>query len=153
MIDFAIETEIARPVSAVFAHVTDPDKLATWQTNTVSAIQEDGGPLGLGTVLREVHRGPGGKRLESRLEVCDYEPDRAFALHMLEGALLIDASITFAATEAGTRIRFRAHGQPKGAMRLAQPLLRRTLKRQFTRDCAMLKHVLEGGPVAAAPAS
>lgn len=37
MIDFTIETEIGRPVSEIFAYVTDPDKLARWQTNTVSA--------------------------------------------------------------------------------------------------------------------
>ena len=37
MIDFTIDTQIARPVGDVFAYVTDPDKLATWQTNTVSA--------------------------------------------------------------------------------------------------------------------
>jgi uncharacterized protein YndB with AHSA1/START domain len=143
MIDFTIETEIARPVSAVFAHVTDPSKLASWQTSTVSAIQEDDGPLGLGTRLREIHRTPGGKEFASRVEVSEYEPDRTFALHMIEGALPLDARITFESTEHGTRIRFHAYGQPTGAMRVAQPLLRRSLKRQFARDCATLKRVLE----------
>jgi uncharacterized protein YndB with AHSA1/START domain len=38
MIDFTIETEIERPPAEVFAYVTDPTKLATWQTNTVSAV-------------------------------------------------------------------------------------------------------------------
>ena len=85
MIDFTIETEIARPVSEVFAHVTDPSKLATWQASTVSATQEDSGPLGLGTRLREVHRAPRGQELASRVEVSEYDPDRRFALHMLEG--------------------------------------------------------------------
>ena len=61
MIDFTLETHIDRPAAEVFAYVTDPDRLATWQTNTVSSVQEGDGPLGLGTRLREVHRGPGGK--------------------------------------------------------------------------------------------
>jgi uncharacterized protein YndB with AHSA1/START domain len=143
MIDFTIETEIARPVSEVFAHVTDPSKLATWQRSTVSAIPEGDGPIALGTRLREVHRAPGGRELASRVEVSEYEPDSVFALHMLEGALLLDARIVFEPTEDGTRMRFRVHGQPAGAMRLAQPLLRRSLKRQFERDCAMLKQLLE----------
>src|SRR5438046_8263122 len=34
---FTIETEIARPPGEVFAYITDPAKLATWQANTVSA--------------------------------------------------------------------------------------------------------------------
>jgi len=146
MIDFTIETEIARPTSAVFAYVTDPSKLALWQASTVSAIQEGDGPMGLGTQLSEVHRAPGGKELASRVEVSEYEPDRVFALHMLEGALPLDARIMFEPTEKGTQLRFRVHGQPTGAMRIAQPLLRRSLERQFTRDCATLKHVLENPP-------
>ena len=35
---FTIETEIARLPGEVFAYITDPAKLATWQANTVSAV-------------------------------------------------------------------------------------------------------------------
>src|SRR5450755_2237294 len=143
MIDFTVETEIARTPADVFAYVTDPTKLATWQTNTVSVVAEDEEPLGLGTRLREVHRAPGGKQLASLAEVCEYELDRTLALHMLEGALPIDGRLTFEPVAEGTRVRFRVHGQPTGAVRFAQPLLHRTLKRQFTGHCATLKQVLE----------
>src|ERR1700737_2408946 len=142
MIQFTVQTEIARPPAEVFAYVTDPTKLATWQTNTVSAIAETDGPLGIGTRVREVHRAPGGKQLASLVEVSEYEPDRVFALRMLEGALPIHARITFEPTELGTRVQLDAYGQPSGPMRLAQPLLRLTLKRQFAGYCATLKEVL-----------
>jgi uncharacterized protein YndB with AHSA1/START domain len=65
MIQFTVQTEIARPAGEVFTYVTDPTKLASWQTNTVSVVSEGDGPLGLGSRLREVHRAPGGKRLAS----------------------------------------------------------------------------------------
>ena len=143
MIEFTVETAIARPVRDVFAYVTDPGKLATWQTNTISAIAEHDRPMGVGTRLREVHRAPGGKQLASLVEVSEYDPDRTFALHMLEGALPIDARLTFQPTELGTRLTFAARGQPTGTLRLVQPLLRRTLKRQFAGYCATLKDVLE----------
>ncbi len=143
MIEFTVETEIARPVGEVFAHVTDPSKLATWQTNTISATPESDGPLGVGTRLREVHRAPGGKELESLVEVSEYDPDRAFALQTIEGALPIDARLIFEPTERGTRLTFTAHGQPPGLMRLAQPLLQRTLRHQFSGYCATLKQRLE----------
>jgi uncharacterized protein YndB with AHSA1/START domain len=152
MIDFTVETEIARTPADVFAYVTDPTKLATWQTNTVSVVAEDEGPIGLGTRLREGHRAPGGKQLASLVEVCEYELDRTFALHTIEGALPIDGRLTFEPIARGTLVRFRVHGQPMGVMRLAQPLLRRTLKRQFAGYCATLKRVLEdarNGPPAA----
>jgi hypothetical protein len=94
MMEFTVETIIDRPVHAVFAYATDPAKLASWQTSTISAVSETGGPVGLGTRLR-------------------------------------------------TRLIFAAHGRPTGPMRLAQPLLRRSLRRQFAGYCATLKHLLE----------
>lgn len=144
MIQFMIETEIARPVTDVFAYVTDPTKLSTWQTNTVSAVAETDEPLGLGSRVREVHRAPGGKQLASIVEVSEFEPDQAFGLQTLEGPLPIHARISFEPTQHGTRMRFAVHGQPSGAMRFAQPLLRLTLERQFTAHCATLKRILEG---------
>jgi uncharacterized protein YndB with AHSA1/START domain len=143
MIEFTIEIEIDRPAAEVFAYVTDPAKLPSWQINTVSAVPEGDGPLDLGSRLREVHRGPGGRKLESLVEVSEFEPDRVFALRMIEGALPIDARIVFEPTERGTRMSFTAHGQPSGGMRMAQPLLRLALKRQFKEHCATLKRVLE----------
>jgi uncharacterized protein YndB with AHSA1/START domain len=142
MIDFTIDTEIERPPADVFAYATDPAKLATWQTNTVSAVPEGDGPLQVGTRIREVHRAPGGKELPSVVEVSEYEPDRAFALRVVEG-VPIHAHMTFDPAARGTRVRFRAYGQPTGALRLAQPLLRRTLRKQFAEHCATLKRVLD----------
>jgi uncharacterized protein YndB with AHSA1/START domain len=144
MIDFTVTTEIAAPPGEVFAYVTDPSKLRTWQNTTVSAEQQTAGELGVGTKLREVHKGPGGRELESLVEVSRYEPPEAFGLHMLEGPLLIDADIKFTEVGHGTRVEFRAFGQPTGAMRLLQPMIRRTIKKQFTEDLATLKSVLEG---------
>ena len=141
MIDFTIDTEVRRPVGEVFAYATDPDKLSSWQTNTVSAVKEGDGPLGLGSRIHEVHRGPGGRQLHSVVEVAAYEPNRAFALRVVEG-VPIHLDITFEPSAGGTLFRFRVHGQPTGAMRVAQPLLRRLLKRQFERQCATLADCL-----------
>jgi uncharacterized protein YndB with AHSA1/START domain len=146
MIQFTVATEIARSPTEVFAYVTDPAKLSTWQTNTVSAATEGDQPVGLGTRVREVHRAPGGKQLASIVEVSEYEPDHVFALRMIEGALPIHARLTFEPTAAGTRLQFDARGEPSGFMRLAQPVFGLTLKRQFAGYCATLKHVLENTP-------
>jgi uncharacterized protein YndB with AHSA1/START domain len=143
VIDFTIETDIARAPAEVFAYVTDPSKLSTWQTNTVSAVAEDGGPLRVGTRLHEVHRGPGGKQLDSLVEVCEFEPARLFSLRMIEGPLPLDARIELDPSERGTRMRFNVHGEPRGPLRFLRPLMRAALKRQFREHCAALKRVLE----------
>lgn len=145
MIDFTIETEIARPPADVFAYATDPDKLPTWQTNAVSAEVEGGGPIALGARLREVHRAPGGKEQPSVVVVTAYDLDHRFDRHVVEGALPVDADLTFAPADEGraTTLRLHAHGQPSGAAKLLHPRLARTLRRQFGEDCATLKRVLE----------
>ena len=148
MIDITVETRIARPVHDVFAYATDPDRLSSWQTNTVSAQRVDDGPYGVGSRLREVHRAPGGKELESVVEVVEYAPDRVFALEVREGTP-IHAHITFDPADGGTRMRFRAHGSLSGPTRVIEPLVARMLRKQFGQHVATLKHVLESAPVTA----
>ena len=148
MIDFTVESQIARPVHDVFAYATDPDKLPSWQTNTVSARREDDGPYGVGSRLREVHRAPGGKELESVVEVVEFAPDRVFALEVREGTP-IHAHITFDPADGGTRLRLRAHGKLGGPARIFEPLFARMLRKQFAQHVATLKQVLEGAPVTA----
>ena len=142
MIDFTIDTHIERPPSEVFAYVCDPDKLATWQTNTVSARQEGSAGFGLGTRLHEVHSAPGGKELASIVEVAEFEPDRVLALKVVEGTP-IHVRITFEEDGDGTLMRFSPHGTLPGAMRLIEPLIAVTLKRQFKQHCQNLKRALE----------
>jgi uncharacterized protein YndB with AHSA1/START domain len=148
MIDFTVETQIARPVRDVFAYATAPEHLSSWQTNTVSAQREDDGPYGVGSRLREVHRAPGGKELESVVEVVGYTPDRVFALEVKEGTP-IHAHLTFDPADGGTRVRFRAHGTLTGPARIVEPLVGRMLRKQFAQQIATLKRVLEDAAVAA----
>jgi uncharacterized protein YndB with AHSA1/START domain len=143
VIDFTIETHISRSPEEVFDYVTDPEKLDTWQTNTVSAKREDEGPMRVGSRLREVHSAPGGKELPSLVEVVELDRPRAFGLKVVEGGLPVDLDMGLEPVDGGTLLRFRGHGQPTGTMRLAQPLLQRVLKRQFAKQCATLKEVLE----------
>ncbi|HTZ88250.1 MAG TPA: SRPBCC family protein [Solirubrobacteraceae bacterium] len=145
MIDFTIETRIERAPREVFDFVTDPEQLPSWQTNTVSAEPEPAGPLALGSRIREVHKGPGGKDVESLVEVSEFEPGRLFALKMVEGSLPVDARIELEGAGSGTLMRFAVHGELSGVMRLAQPMLSLGLRRQFEQHCANLKRVLEGG--------
>ena len=146
MIDFTLETHIDQPPAEVFDYVSDPDRLASWQTNTVSAVAD--GPMQVGTRLREVHRTPGGKELESLVEVAEFEPGRVFALRVVEGTP-VHLRITLEPEDGGTRLRFRAYGQLSGGMRLLQPVIGRVLKRQFTEQLATLKRVLEPAAVQA----
>lgn len=143
MFEFTIDTEIERPVTDVFAYVADPTKLSIWQANTISVTQEGNGPLRVGTQLREIHRLPDGRELESLVEVTELEPERKLSARTLEGPLPLDAYFSFAPTEAGTLLTFKASCQPTGTLRFAQRLLRRGLAHQFGNYCTTLKQLLE----------
>jgi uncharacterized protein YndB with AHSA1/START domain len=142
MIEFTIETEVARPVGEVFAFATDPSRLSEWQTNTVSAVPTEPGPVRAGTRVREVHRAPGGKELESLVEVSEFEPDRVFALRVIEGTP-IHARMVFDPSAGGTRVAFTAHGRLAGAQRLIEPLIGMALRRQFAASLDRLRARLE----------
>ncbi len=76
------------------------------------------------------------------MQVVEYDPDRAFALHTVEG-LPVNGKITIEPNGDGSRFRFRVQCQPTGLARLGQPLLRTMLKRQFEQHCTNRKAVLE----------
>jgi uncharacterized protein YndB with AHSA1/START domain len=141
-----IPVEIAAPVDAVFALVTDPARLPEWQDTTIAAEIEGGGPLREGVRIRETHKGPFGRRLDSVVEVARFEPDRRFDLRIVEGPIKIHGDHSFSAAGDGTRLDFVAHGELPGPLRLLGPLAARMLQRQFRGHFEALKRLLEAGP-------
>jgi uncharacterized protein YndB with AHSA1/START domain len=140
---FAIETRIDRPPAAVFAVVTDLNRLREWQPRVVQVEQLDGGPLRVGARLREV-RELRGKRLEQVVEVSAFEPERRFGLRVLEGPLPVDGDLSFEPDGSnGTRLRLVATGRPQGAQALLAPLLKLGLRSEFRRQYAALKRLVE----------
>jgi uncharacterized protein YndB with AHSA1/START domain len=140
---FAIETQIARPPDEVFAAVTDLDRLPEWQPMVVEVEPLDDGPLAAGSRLREV-REVRGRRLEQVVEVAAFEPGRRFALRVLEGPLPVDGDLGFEGDgTGGTRLRLLATGRPRGWQAALAPLLRVGLRREFRKQDAALRGMLE----------
>ena len=137
--------EIDRPIEDVYAYVTDPDRLPEWQKGTVQVRRENGaGPLRGGDRLHEVHRAMG-RNMRSTVEVAEIDPGRAFALDIVEGPLPLNGRWTFEPAGAGTQVRFTGEGDLRGPMRLAAPIVRRAVARQFRGHHERLKRALESG--------
>jgi uncharacterized protein YndB with AHSA1/START domain len=62
---------VARPPEAVFDEVTDPAKLATWQTSKTAVTPLTEGPPRLGSRVRERTRAPGGREFEQVVEFTE----------------------------------------------------------------------------------
>jgi uncharacterized protein YndB with AHSA1/START domain len=131
------QIEIARSPQDVFAYLTDPSKLATWQ-DAEDVEQLTDGALGVGTRLREVHNVFGRRRVEIT-EFVVYEPGERFEIRMIHGPPR-DGRWDFEPSPTGTRLTFnpdrardgplavaRARDDPRNADRVSS--LHRRLKR------------------------
>jgi carbon monoxide dehydrogenase subunit G len=134
------EFEVEAPPEAVYDLVTDPERLPEWQPTTKAVRREREGPLQPGERFVEVHRAMG-RDMESVVEAAELDRPRAFALHIVEGAVPLDGRWTFEATGAGTRVLFVGEGDIRGPMKLARPLL----ARQFRGYHRKLKELAEAG--------
>src|SRR3954452_15408504 len=97
--------QIARPPEAVFAYMTDPAKLGTWQ-DAEEVEQLTPGPVGVGTRFREVHKAMGRRRTEIT-EVTEFQVGRRFGIRVVEGPP-VDGHWDYEARDGGTRLTFTA---------------------------------------------
>jgi uncharacterized protein YndB with AHSA1/START domain len=133
---------IARPPGEVFAYVTDPGKLSTWQ-DAEEAMQITPGPVGAGTRFREVHKTLGRRRVETT-EVVVFEPGRRFDIRVVDGPP-VDGRWDFAPDGAGTRLTFIPTVRLPGRARFAEPLVALATVLAFERHHRRLRRALESG--------
>jgi uncharacterized protein YndB with AHSA1/START domain len=143
VIRIELTVEIARPPEDVFELLSDIDRLPEWQTSAVEAHTD--GPLAAGSRVTEKRRLLG-RELDTELEIVAYEPPRRLTLRSLGGPVNFTVDHVLAAEAGGTQLRFVAEAQPRGALRLAEPVLARTAEQQFRQDFDRLKGLLESPP-------
>lgn len=134
--------EIARSPEEVFAYLTDPAKLSTWQDAQAVTVFTPG-PPGPGTRLREVHQALGRRRVEIT-EFVVYEPGRRFDIRMVDGPPL-DGRWDFEPSDAGTLLTFTPIVRLTGVRRRLEPLVVLGTLLVFRRFHRRLKRALEAG--------
>ena len=140
MVRVDAEVVINRPASEVFSYLTDPEKAPEWQSSLIEAHAD--GPMQVGTKVTEVRKFLG-RRMESALEVTEYEPDRKFSLRILSGPVPFEAEHTLESEDGRTRLKWVGTGEPGGFFKLAEPLVARQAQRQFRGDFETLRDLLE----------
>jgi uncharacterized membrane protein len=142
MVKVEHELIVRRPVSEVFAYLTNVDRLPEWQASVVAARRVDEGPMARGARFVEA-RSFLGRRVESTIEVTEHEPDRKFSLRVVSGPVPFRVTHTFEALDGGTRLSVEGRGEAHGAARMAGRLVARRAKQEFERDFRRLKALLE----------
>jgi len=135
-------TDVNRPVEEVFAYITDPANLPEWQGGAIEGRLEESGPVATGSRMVEVRKFLG-KRVESTLEVTQYEPNRRFAFRVVSGPVQFQVDHEFEPANGGTRIHVVGDGEPGGFFRLAEGFVMKAVERESKKDFASLKRILE----------
>ncbi len=133
---------VAAPPAVVFAYLTDRDKATVWQGSLLEAHFSPDAPVHKGTEIHEVRKLLG-RKIESTVEVTEFEPDQLFGGRVLSGPVPWQFRYTFALADGSTRVGFHMEGEPGGFFRLAEPLVVRTVERQLESDFSTLKELVE----------
>jgi uncharacterized protein YndB with AHSA1/START domain len=139
--------EISRRPEDVFAYVTDPAHQAEWQESLVSAREQGGRPLGVGTHVTQVRRVGRGERTVT-IEWTEYGPPRSFAFRGIDGPIravgksAIEPLADRTRSRLTTELDFEGHGVGKLLVRRVRSRARTELPRNHQR----LKELLESSP-------
>jgi uncharacterized protein YndB with AHSA1/START domain len=141
MINHKVNTHINRPVEQVFAFTTDSKNLRAWQSDLVENEQLTEGPMRVGTRFREVRR-TGPRQSEIQAEITVFETNKRFATKTLTKPQ-VTVSYAFDSEDGGTRITYNFTMITSGFMRLLEPMLASSIKKDSESDFEKLKHILE----------
>jgi uncharacterized protein YndB with AHSA1/START domain len=133
---------VERPIEEVFAYFTDPARIPEWQSSALEAHLDGEGPMRAGSTVREKRKFLG-RRMESTMEVLEYEPPRRFKIKASSGPVPFEVTNTLSAAGGATRIDAVLEGEPGGFFRLAEPLVARAVARELRNNLETLKDVLE----------
>jgi uncharacterized protein YndB with AHSA1/START domain len=136
--------DIARSQADVFAYLSDQTHGPLWQRGLVEVRRTTDGPIGVGTRHTGVRRFVG-RRMELSNEYTRYEPN-TLVVFRIEGAVPGQAS--YVLEEAGaarTRFTSRVEMHAPGLLRLAEPIMAMSLRREMKANLAALKDLLEDG--------
>ena len=142
MIQQEITIHITCPVEKVFAFLADAKNLRTWQSNLIEDQQLTEGPVRVGTQFREVRR-TGPRQSEIRAEITTYDVNKRFATKTLtKPQVTVDYALESEA--GGTRLNYKFVMVTSGIMRLLEPLIAGSMKKDNDLDFQKLKLILEG---------
>jgi len=141
MINHEVNIYINRPVEQVFAFLADAKNLHAWQSDLVENGQLTEGALRVGTRFREVRR-TGPRQSEIQAEITVFEPNKRFATKTLTKPQAT-VSYAFDSEDGGTRLTYKFAMITSGLMRLLEPLIVGSIKKDSDSDFEKLKRILE----------
>ena len=138
---FSESVDVRSPVEATFAYVTDQDRLAEWNDHVQSAEVVGGGPVEVGSRLRQ-HRRRNGREFELVFEVTGHDPP---CRHVVEGSVFAVGTVvsfTLRPEGTGTRVTMTAEVRGRGLRRPLAAVVTREMRKSTVAALAALRERL-----------
>lgn len=133
---------IERPIEAVFAFATDLAQMQRWRRGLRECGLLDGDTMAVGSRYAYLVRF-GGSTMDLAGEVTEWRPPTSFRWVATDPPFPASGGLSCVAEGTGTRVTTFSDSQPSGAMRLFRPVMASIGRRQYRRELATLKGLLE----------
>jgi hypothetical protein len=133
---------IHRPVRQIFNFVSSTENDTQWQYGILASHRHTQNPIGLGMLFSSLSHFMG-RRLQSKFEVTEYEPNRRYGFVSRVGPIQLQSSYTFEIFQGGTQVKATLHINQGGYFRLPDSIVARFAKKQLKENLTILKNILE----------
>lgn len=144
MIKMEQSITINRTQEEVFVFIANPENETKWQGDLVESKLTSDGAVGVGSKGRDVRQFMG-KPAVTTWEITEYQPHNKMAFRVITGPIPFQGAYLFESVPGGTKFTFSAWAETKGISKLFDPIVNRMGRKQYERDLATLKTVLETG--------
>jgi carbon monoxide dehydrogenase subunit G len=145
MAHYKASLDTPRPPEEMFAYLSDFSTTEEWDPGVIEAKRLGEEPVGEGSEFRLLASFLG-RKTPLTYRIVEYDPPHAVTFRGESSTVVSLDRITFEPSGGGgTRITYDADLALKGALKLADPLLRVAFKRVGARALAGLRRTLEEG--------
>ncbi|HEX3297616.1 MAG TPA: SRPBCC family protein [Nocardioides sp.] len=107
---------INRPPGEVFDFFTNPINESRWRTHLKEVSAS--GPVGVGSRVHQVVKGPGGRGIPADIEVTVYQPPERYAFRVVAGPVRPTGEYRFAGVGDTTTVSLSLEAQMSGLKKL-----------------------------------
>jgi carbon monoxide dehydrogenase subunit G len=132
---------IQRPIDEVFDFVADSRNEPAWLPGASGVEKTTEGPIGHGTRFEGQYARAG----TVFLELIEFERPHRVTFRAKSRIVKFDDAVILETEGTGTRLRATMEARAGGLLRVIEPLMGRTMRRQFEENWNLLKHALETG--------
>jgi len=136
------EMTISRSPEDVYAFLADGLNNPKWRSGIQDITLKIGTPGALGAVYSQTLTGPGGRPIAGDFEITAADTGRRLSFQVVAGPARLSGEYQLSAAPGGTKVRFTLDLQPKGLMKIAGPMIARTMQAEVA-QLTSLKSVLE----------